>query len=166
MGYRTYTDEDKASVFVALSVNEGNITRTSRDTGIPQSTVRDWKKEWEAEGVPEELRAEAQEQATEIVAVMERVRSKALNLLEGRLHEAKPKELATIFGIVDDKIRLAIGLATSRSVTVHALPSPAEMRELFVGMVQGAIEAQSMRQQDIVDAEIIEPAKALNRSKE
>src|SRR5438128_2606155 len=101
MGHRIYSDQEKAAVFVALGVNNGNITRAARDTGIPQSTVRSWKQEWELNGVPTELQQEAEEQATEIVAVMERVRGKALALLENTLHEAKPKELATIFGIVD-----------------------------------------------------------------
>lgn len=166
MAKRIYSDEDKAAVFIALEVNQGNIARTSRDTGIPQSTVRDWKGEWETEGVPEALRAQATESADEFVSVMKRLRMRAAQLMEGNLHEAKPNQLAVILGILDDKIRLADGLATSRSETVHALPSPEEMRELFVGMVTGALEAQTARQHDIIDLKVSEPAKALAQPKE
>jgi transposase-like protein len=146
---RTYTDADRAAVVLALQVNQGNVARTARDTGVSESTVRDWKRVWDKDGPPENVQAEAVEQAKEFVAELEEVRNKTLSLLRDKLDEVRPDKLATVFGILDDKYRLAIGLATSRSETVHALPSPEEAGELFVGMIQKALEAQKQRSYDV-----------------
>src|SRR5512132_4142318 len=45
----TYTDEQKAQVYVALTANDGNVKRTSRETGVPEGTVRTWKNLWKSE---------------------------------------------------------------------------------------------------------------------
>jgi transposase-like protein len=38
-----YSDEEKQAALRHLAANDGNVTRTSRETGIPRSTLRDWK---------------------------------------------------------------------------------------------------------------------------
>lgn len=165
---RSYTDSDRAMLLVVLKTNNGNIARSSRDTGIPEATIRDWKKDWEANGIPEELLTPVQEQSESIIEDMERVRYKALQLLEAQLPTARSiRDLATVFGIVDDKIRLARGLATSRTETTHELPAPEKMAEMFRAIVSGALEAQNTRAKDISetidDSHVVEqaPRKAL-----
>lgn len=162
MARRIYSDADRVAVFVALAVNKGIVTRAASDTNIPIQTVRDWKNKWERGEWDKPTQEELDDGLRDITVQMAAVRGEALTLLQGKLVEAKAKELAVIFGIMDDKIRLAQGLATSRSETVHALPSPEEMRDLFVGMVQGALTAQDVRDQDVIEVER-EQAKALPR---
>lgn len=41
--YRTYTDQERAKVLVALDLNEGNLSQTSRDTGVPITTISQWR---------------------------------------------------------------------------------------------------------------------------
>lgn len=164
MPRRVYNNSDKASVLVVLKTNGGNIARTARDTGLPEATIRDWKKSWEMDGIPEALVGEVQEQADDILADMERVRYKALQLLEAQLpHEKSVRNLATVFGIMSDKINLARGLATSRSETIHELPAPEKMAEMFKAIVSGALSAADQREQDIKDVVIEQAPKALNR---
>lgn len=157
--HRVYTEDDHTTVYTILNSNGGNVRRTSIETGIPQRTIRNWKEAWEKDGFPEELLEQAAEVNNEFIDNMERVRHKALILMEQQLHEAKPNQLAVIFGILDDKIRLASGLATSRTETVNnQLPPPEKMKELFISMIQGAVEAQARREEDIIDAELVETA--------
>lgn len=165
MPRRVYTQADRASVLVVLTTNQGNVARTARDTGLPEATIRDWKQEWEANGIPTELLEHVEEQADNIVEDMERVRYKTLQLLEARLPEARDvKSLATVFGIMDDKIRLARGLATSRSTTTVELPAPEKMAEMFKAIIMGGLQAQQTRADDIADVVIEQaPKKALNR---
>lgn len=166
-GRATYTEEDKARVFVALTANGGNIKRTSRETETPENTVRRWKHQWEAEGPPpEEVVASA---VTNFATDAERVRNKALLEIERKLPEAKVGELNAVVGTLTDKINLIMGLATSRQEHVMALPSPDELRAILGPAVQAAIGRAASRQDDIVDAELVEPAaiaahKALNRA--
>jgi hypothetical protein len=58
-------------------------------------------------------------------------------------------------GIMDDKIRLASGLATKRTETVHTLPSREDMKELMGGFVDGLVSAAESRATEIVDAEVV-----------
>jgi len=158
MGKRVYTDEERAAVFVALKVNEGNAARSSRDTGVPENTVRDWKARWASRqwDVPN---LDHQEKATsEAITATERVRDKALLLLEDKLGEVKPDKLATVYGILDDKVRLHRGLPTSRSESQLALPAAEEVRDRLIEGVRLALTAQREREQDIIEVDVEEQA--------
>jgi len=153
-GRTTYSDEDLARLFVSLMANEGNVKRTARDTNIPESTVRRWKTEWETNGPPSYEAVEAA--VTTFAEDAERVRDKALKAIEEKIPGAKVGELTTLVGVLDDKITRSRGLATGRVEHVHALPPVDEIREALAAVFQGAIQAASQRELDIIDAEVIE----------
>lgn len=67
-------------------------------------------------------------------------------------------KLATIVGILDDKTRMAKGLATSRTEVTHSLPSPEDMRKLAQSYADGAVSAALERDEAIIDAEVVEQA--------
>lgn len=157
-----WTDEDRAAVQLALTVNDGNVERTTRDTGIPAQTVRDWKRKWAREGPPVVVADKAVDQAGDFVAKAVAIREKALALLEERLGDIKnPKDYAVIIGILTEKINLATGLATSRTETVHSGPSPAELASAMQGLFAGAAMAAQQRAEVIIDVEVEQP-KGLN----
>src|SRR5690242_16807835 len=79
----TYTEAELARLYVTLVTNEGNVKRTSRDTGIPESTVRRWKQTWEAEGPPK--LDEVEQVAADMVTETEAVRDLALQKIKERL---------------------------------------------------------------------------------
>ena len=85
----------------------------------------------------------------------ERVRDKALTVLEGKLNDATPSALVATIGMLQDKVSIARGLATSRNETVHALPAPAEIAAALGAVLQGALQAAQARDRDIIDAEVI-----------
>jgi hypothetical protein len=109
---QTYSDDDKGRVFFALTVNQGNVKRTHRDTGVPISTIRGWKKEWEAEGPSTEVALAAGEQAETWLVDADRVRNKALAAYEDKVDagEVSARDLMTGFGILSDKMNAAKGL--------------------------------------------------------
>src|SRR4051812_14575665 len=82
MARPVHTDDDKGRAVRALTANEGNVKRTSRELDIPEQTVRDWKKEMErgqlspsvVEAVPAAIDATVND--------FERMRDKALIALE------------------------------------------------------------------------------------
>ena len=162
MAKRVYSEEDKAAVFISLMVNKRAVAATSRDTSVPEQTVRDWRKKWET-GEWETPSQEQQEQSIKnAIADLERVRDKALVLLEEKMPDEKnAKNLATIFGILDDKVRLHRGLPTSRSESQLALPSADEVKDRLLEGVRLALEAQRTREQDIIDVEEGEQAARL-----
>jgi hypothetical protein len=67
--------------------------------------------------------------------------------------QAEVKQLsaiATVIGIMDDKLRLAQGLATKRTETVHTLPSKEDMRELMSGFSEGLVALAEDRASEVV----------------
>jgi transposase-like protein len=164
-GRPTYTDQDKARAFSLLEMNEGNVKRTARDLGMPISTLRRWRDEWDHDRmIPA---AEDIIQSTgEFLEDAERVRDLSLVAIEAKIRkgEGTLAQLTTVVGVLDDKIARAKGLADR--VTEHriTLPSRDEIVAALSGMQQSALAAAQQRQEEIVDAEVVEQ-KALPSAK-
>jgi hypothetical protein len=153
----TYSAIKKANVYVSLTTNNGNFRRTSKDTGVPEATIRRWQKEWEANGPPKQ--EEVQQAIDNYVETAEEIRNELLLEIrrQNRAGELKGAALVTAYGVLDDKVTRAKGLATGRVEHVHQLPAPEEIRAAMKQLVQGARDAQVERAADI-DAEIVEQA--------
>jgi transposase-like protein len=156
----TYSAEDKARAYVILQTNEGNLKRTARDTGIPEPTIRRWRNEWASEGPPPLDQVE--EAATDWLSNAESVRDLSLRRIRERLESDNVKDqgtlpqLATVYGIVTDKIDRARGIADRRVEHVHALPSPDEIRGALTALVAGVQQGHAVREEEIEDAEFEE----------
>lgn len=150
---RVYSDEEMARVFVVLSTNEGNIKRTARDTGIAMSTIRRWRDEWDVSGPPDVGLVD--QEVSDFVSDAERVRDKALLVLESKLQDATPSALVATVGMLQDKVSLARGLATNRTETVHALPPTEDIARALSAAMQAALQVAHQRDLEIIDAEIV-----------
>jgi transposase-like protein len=153
MARRKYTDRDKAIVYAELMVNEGNIKRTARNTGIDVSAVRRWKAEWEANGVPPEITKEVEHVASDFVSDAVRIRGKLLQRLEAVLDagdRATIPQLVTGIGVLSDKIRAYEAITETKKVEhTFTLPPVDELRELFSGLVGGMLNAARERAAEI-----------------
>jgi transposase-like protein len=160
MAIRKYSEEQRAEVFTLLTVHEGNVKRTARESGIPEQTVRDWKKLWERKGLPATVSEVLPEVMNEKVTKYESVRDKALDIALDRLDDPKTtaKDATWIAGVMTDKIRLLKGEVTSRTESVQSGPSAIEVGEALAAALQQAFAAQELREAEIVDAEYEEQA--------
>lgn len=161
MARATYSDDELARLYVTLHTNEGNVKRTTRDTGIPESTVRSYKKKWEENGPP--ALDQIEQAVVEYVGTMERTRDLALQRMHERLEADKGTlpQIATVFGVLTDKIDRARGLPSGTVEHKHTLPSPDEIRATLGALVEGAMAAHQEREEDIIDAEFAEQPKQL-----
>lgn len=155
---RSYSDLDKARVFAELEVNDGNVKRTARNLAMPISTVRHFKQQWEAKGVPEAVIDAVPVAIGEFVDNAERVRDKLLIALEGAVDSGrlKPSEMVTALGVLTDKIRAMRGLDAKRVEHSIALPDAEEMRALFAGVIGEVVGAAQVRNDELAAADIIE----------
>lgn len=153
---RKYTDEERARVYTALTINNGNIKRSARETGVPIATVRLWKKSWEKDGPSEEIATLAQSQADAFVETATVARDLALTQWKGLVEEGKvaPRDLMTGVGVLTDKIHAAKGLSKGGDSQPNI--SPAHMRELARGLVEGAVDHALTRQRELEDAEEVD----------
>lgn len=153
---RVYTDADRAAVKNALDVNEGNIKRTARDTGIPVMTVKGWVRKWEKGGLPAEVSSALPAIREEFVGNATRLRDKMLVRLEEKVDDdmVNSKDLLIGVGVLTDKVRLVEGKSTSRTEhegAVGSLPVD-QVRELFAGFARGIVEAAVQRDAAISSA--------------
>lgn len=151
---RRYTDRDKALVFAELSVNDGNVKRTARNTGYDVSFVRRCKIEWDRNGVPESVMEEVAPIVSDFMADAIRIRGKLLKRLEELLDKgdrATIPQLVTGIGVLSDKIRAyeAISESTHRVEHTFQLPPAEELKELFSGVLVGVLEAARTRAAEI-----------------
>jgi transposase-like protein len=157
-GKPQYAEVDRARVYTTLLANEGNVKRTARETGVPESTVRNWKTEFEANPPSTEALAVA---VGEFVTDAKRVRHKAVLEIERQIDakEMKGAALVTVVGVLDDKITRVEGPVTKHRVDHHHhLPTADEARELLGGLLTGAIESGRVRQAELVEQGLQEQA--------
>jgi transposase-like protein len=157
-GAKKYTESDRAAVYFSLQVNDGNVKRTARETGYPESTVRLWKKDFATKGPPS---ADAiEEVSSDFVADGERIRNKALlraeEMVDDRSTNLKLAELTALSGMLTDKLNTARGLDIRRVEHQHHLPDAEEARELMRGFASELIAMSAARDGEIIDAEIVE----------
>lgn len=155
MARRTYTDDDRARVFTILATNDGNVDRTVRESGVPRATVLSWKRKWEKEGAPSEVMAAVDTVAEDFIQQATHARFEAIKMLREKMDKASPRDLATVVGILDDKIARAEAIKSGRNqiehVHVHALPAPEELGPMLGDYLTRALGAARRR-----DAVIIE----------
>jgi len=134
---RRYSDADKATALELLRANGGNLSRTSRETGVPVSTLHEWKKgEHLSETVPE-LR---KEKRGTLASQLEAIAWKILDVLPDKLEDASARELATTLGIVIDKAQLLRGQPTEHTMVSSSVAGeldklgvqPDEVMQAFV----------------------------------
>jgi transposase-like protein len=150
-----YSDRDRATVFAHLAANGGNIKRTARETDTPISVVRDWKRKWEKEGVPDKVEDALPSVVEDIVDDFTRVRNKGLVQMEKQMDdgELKGQALVNAVGMLTDKIRLFKGEVTSRTESRQALPEPGQLRELVATFFEEAVDSAQSRAELIDDAD-------------
>ena len=88
----------------------------------------------------------------EFVKNASRVRDKALERLEQVIeHSDKPRDLATVVGILDDKLTRAKGMPTSRTenVSIGISGSPEQVQQLFTQWAAGTVQAVVQRHAEI-----------------
>jgi transposase-like protein len=157
---RVYSDKEKARVYTVLTYNDGNVKRTARETGVPVATVRGWRDQWAKYGGPQAVLLEAvtDEVVGDFVEDAERIRDKALSVLEQKIEagEITAKDLITTINTLTDKVRLIQGQATSRTEQLTSGPDPREFGAALVQYLERAAEMQELRAADIEDAEFEE----------
>ena len=158
---RLYTDHDKARVYAQLVINDGNTYRTSKDTGIPNNTIRDWVKLWEADGPPAAIEMEATEELNSYIAEAEDTRMMTLTQIKKLIPQAGVKELGAlnaIQGTLTDKIDRAKGMVMNKTEVKHSLPSAEEAAKFMSGFLKATVDMAKEREQDIIDVEVVEQA--------
>lgn len=155
-----YTDEDRRGA-VVLFASKGLMSNVSRNTGIPESTLCEWKKSGWWDDVLAEVRSEINEQ---ILAQNLEIATKAGELVldsiengdeklvwdknkgEHVIKRVKPsgKDAAVISGITQDKARVQLNLPTSITDNVSSREHIKELAAYFAEISRAAYEEKKI----------------------
>lgn len=154
---KTYDDHALAAMWVELTANNGNVKRTARTTGIPESTVRSYKARWEEHGPPSEVMEKVEAAASDFEDEAERIRDKALAEFERMIdaHDVRPAQLVAGIGVLTDKARAVRGLASAHVQHTHQI-DVAHVAGQVSDLVQSALSATAERDLEIADADVVE----------
>ena len=115
-----YTEQQRADTLIALEANNGNISLTSEQTGIPRPTIYAWLsdnltlKSDHAIATAELIPATREAFKTRLTSL----RDKVLGHLEVNFEDLSARESVVALGILIDKVELLEGNATSRTAVV------------------------------------------------
>ena len=106
---RRYTDEDRVRVLAVLKSNAGNLSGTSRETGVPINTIRRWRDEFNPELT--DLRQEAEES---LATLWERVARAYLGhaMTEKVIEDSSGNTAVSIAATATEKKQLLTGQPT------------------------------------------------------
>lgn len=106
-----YTDDDRAAALAALEANNGNVARTSRETGVGRATLNRWASETGHR--KEAADARLPEARASIADRLEAFIHQALDVAPDKLADADMNALFRAIGISADKIQLLRNRPTS-----------------------------------------------------
>lgn len=151
-----YSTEEQASALATLAENDGNIAATSRATGIPPQTLRQWRDAVVSVPSPDLV----EQQKLTRAARWDEVADAGLDQALEKLPEASARDAAVIAGIATDKALLLRGQPTSITERRDD-PRIAELRKLFCALAEQQPAPQQPAPIVLTDAKTAEiPAKS------
>lgn len=109
----SYPDEAKAAALAALDANHGNVKRTARQLGIPESSLRYLIDTADDTGDhAARVRALRAAKRDDLAVAMSDIAWIAARQVQDRLPEASARDAAVVMGIAVDKAQLLRGLPT------------------------------------------------------
>lgn len=131
-GRARYSDEEKATALAALDANGGNIARTARALGIPDSTLRGWAG---GRGVNEKIPQLRAQKKRDIAEGLREIAWLLIDAIPDKINRGSLKDLFLGLGIAIDKLQLLEGKPTERTeqsgrvqVNVRYVDQAGEMR--------------------------------------
>jgi transposase-like protein len=126
MPRRWYSDEERAAVLAALKANNGNLTRTAQQAGVPLSTLKEWRDNPDR-AAPAELRNQKKEALKSLFEKCVRAYlGQAVTKAAVKATRGKDAVIAAATAL--DKYRLLNDEPTER--TAHEFPNREQLRKL------------------------------------
>lgn len=123
---KNYTDDERNLIISVLESNDGDVSKTERETGCPYNTILCWKMGWRH---PDAMLLH-RDKGGSLAKAAEELAWKIAGIIPRKLEKAPLNHLATGFGIMVDKVRILNGLPTTINQDVTD-DRTAEMTELF-----------------------------------
>lgn len=156
-----YDDGDKARVYSALILHQGNARKTAEDTGVNIHTVTTWRKLWDSEGVPPEIVQTIEAAEGPLAERLEDLRDKVLERIKALVQkgDGSLRDLTGAVKTISDLIAIEKGKATSIKETQVTIPQLDNVEERIALHIAKTVEDATQRQavvQDFIDGDYVE----------
>lgn len=105
---RRYSDDERAAALAALAANANNLSRTSKELGIPVATLESWSKRKTHPEASENSEAKKGPLADHLEAIA----WKLADSMPDKLKDAELRDVAVSLGVIVDKMQLLRGRPT------------------------------------------------------
>jgi len=109
-GKRQYSDSEKAEALALLDANERNISKTSRQCGIPAKTLENWAK---GRGAHPEVAKMGEVKKRELADKLEELAHQIIDAAPDKIEKAGLKDAMIAAGTAIDKMQLLRGKPTA-----------------------------------------------------
>jgi transposase-like protein len=152
-----YDDDDRARVYSALVLHQGNARKAAEDTGVNPNTVTTWKRTWNAEGPPPEVLDLINTAEGPLAERLEDLRDKVLERIKQLVQkgDGNLRDLTGAVKTISDLIAIEKGKATSIKETQVTMPQ-LEVIEERIALHIAKMAADASERQKEVDEFIIE----------
>jgi len=113
---RQYSDQEKALALAALDANGGDESKTARQTGIPRKTLAYWARGHTGPAVAMLRQGKREDLAERTEGILHQL----LDAVPGKIGEASLRDLAVMYGVGVEKMRLLREQPTSRTAVDFA----------------------------------------------
>lgn len=156
---RTYTDREKARALTMLDANEGNVYKTAKQAGIPDSTLASWH-----DGdrpISQQARDWWADEKVELADLYERVLRRTLHTMfsGGSMERANFQQLGIVAGILHDKRALLLGQPTSITENVSSMSADERAAHVLDVLARASQRMTSAPAGDTVDGQAVEVTK-------
>lgn len=136
---RWWTDDERESILAAVNSNGGDVAKTARQLGVPDSTIRCWVK---GHRCPEALQLR-NEKNGDLANACEEIAWQFAAVIPRKIDDAPLNQCAVSFGIMVDKMRLLRGEYTnfgrtesvSRNTNLNIERLPPDERAAFLRLL-------------------------------
>lgn len=134
MARRHYSDNERAEALAILAANGGNLSATSRTTGVPRATLQLWIAEPDR-AAPPEVR---QEKVFNLQAMFQAELAAVFDAMSKRRGQAHYSDLSRAAGIYTDKLMALSNSLPTQPVDVTSGGKPIATTEEALALLRAA----------------------------
>ena len=127
---RQFSDNEKSSTLAILTANNGNSSKTARETGVKRQTINKWKL---GMGINDDVRQMLHVKKEELRDLHKFIAVKALGLLQNKLEDCSAIQLSTIAAISTDKMLVLSGEPDSITRSLPPEQKRKKVKEWLMG---------------------------------
>jgi hypothetical protein len=144
-----HSDRQKAGVLLSLKTNKGSVKKTSRQTGVAERTIANWR---DGFGINDDVRQMVKEKSLVLADELESIAYMCVGILPQKLERADVRDVVGAMSQAIDKSLLLRG----QPINITATTTVEDLKVKYNEVVDRLFENAQRRGEKITREEIVE----------